>query len=52
MSALYQISQQYQAAINDALIDDEISINQVDALNKLEGELEDKAVAIASYIKN
>lgn len=52
MNSLYYIAQYYKESVNDALMQDEISLEQVDALNKIEGDLEDKAIAISHYIRN
>jgi Siphovirus Gp157. len=52
MNSLYQISNDYMKVVNDALLSDELSIEQVDLLSKIEGDLEDKAVKIASIIRN
>lgn len=52
MTALYALAKEYQGALNDALMQEELSLDQVQALNKIEGDFEDKAIAIATYIQN
>lgn len=51
-SSLYHLSHDYMKSINDALMSDELSIDQVDLLNQIEGDIEDKAIKIAAAIKN
>jgi seryl-tRNA synthetase len=49
---LFQISNEYKMVMNDALMADELSEDTVKTLDNLEGLIEDKAVAIASIMKN
>jgi hypothetical protein len=49
---LYQIATEYKSFVNDMLIKEELDESNVLQFNQLEGMLEDKAIAIASLIKN
>lgn len=53
MTALYQIATEYRIALNESFVDDELAmLDQVNKLNSLNDDIENKAVNIAAYIKN
>lgn len=49
---IYQIATEYKSFVNDMLMKEELDESNIVQFNQLEGMLEDKAIAIASLIKN
>jgi hypothetical protein len=49
---IYQVATEYKSFVNDMLMKEELDESNVIQFNQLEGMLEDKAIAIASLIKN
>lgn len=49
---LYEITSQYKEFFHGTFMKEEISEADLEALRNLEGEFEDKCIAIASFIKN
>lgn len=49
---LYEISNEYLSSLNNAMTGDEINEEQLLSIRFLEGNLDDKIVAVAAYIKN
>lgn len=52
MSSLYEISNQYQALMQQVLECEELSAEQLDALDNVSDNMEDKAKAVAAFIRN
>lgn len=49
---LYEITNELESILSSVTEDGEISQESIDALEGLQGEFEEKAVSVASYIKN
>lgn len=52
MTALYEIANEYQILLNDIMECEEISAEQMDALTNANSNMEDKAKAVAAFIRN
>lgn len=52
MKPLYEIAIDYQRMIHELMESDEISTEQIEALNELNGDIKEKIINVSAFIKN